>query len=123
MKKQLHKSICTGFLSAAMILGSISGTIPKTTEAAMTEKMYTTNRKTASPEEASTITIDGKDIRKENVNGLTYKGFGFLSANSTSDLLLDYKAEQPEAYAKLMQYPALEHPGVGDHRSEHLYLV
>ena len=50
------------------------------------------------------IVINGKDIRPDNRNGLTYKGFGLLSANATSDLLLDYKAEQPQAYAQLMQY-------------------
>lgn len=52
----------------------------------------------------STITIDGNDIQAGNINGLTYKGFGVLSANSTSDLLLDYKAQQPQAYAAMMQY-------------------
>ncbi|MCI9077780.1 MAG: sugar-binding protein [Lachnospiraceae bacterium] len=50
------------------------------------------------------IIIDGNDIRTDNKNGLTYKGFGILSGNSTSDLLMDYKAETPEAYAELMQY-------------------
>ncbi len=35
---------------------------------------------------------------------LRIKGFGMLSANSTSDLLMDYKSQNPEAYAKLMQY-------------------
>lgn len=51
-----------------------------------------------------TITIDGDDIPTNNVNGLTYKGFGVLSGNSTSDLLMDYKAENPEAYSRLLQY-------------------
>lgn len=50
------------------------------------------------------ILIDGNDIRKDNINGLTFKGFGLLSGNSTSDLLMDYKAENPRAYAELMQY-------------------
>lgn len=50
------------------------------------------------------ITIDGGNIRTENKNGLTYKGFGILSGNSSSDLLMDYKAENPEAYVQLMQY-------------------
>lgn len=54
---------------------------------------------------ASTVRIqlDGKDIKEGNVNGLTFKGFGVLSGNSTSALLMDYKAEQPEAYAQLLQ--------------------
>lgn len=50
------------------------------------------------------ILLDGNDIKADNVNGLTYKGFGMLSGNSTSDLLMDYKAENPERYAELMQY-------------------
>ena len=50
------------------------------------------------------IVLDGNDIKADNVNGLTYKGFGMLSGNSTSDLLLDYKTQNPEKYAELMQY-------------------
>lgn len=50
------------------------------------------------------VTVDGDQIQTENVNGLTFKGFGLLSGNSTSDLLMDYKAENPQAYARLMQY-------------------
>ncbi len=36
-------------------------------------------------------------------NGLTFKGFGVLSGNATSSLLLDYKAEQPEQYWRLLR--------------------
>ncbi|MDE6850935.1 MAG: sugar-binding protein, partial [Lachnospiraceae bacterium] len=50
------------------------------------------------------VLLDGNDIKADNVNGLTYKGFGMLTGNSTSDLLMDYKAENPESYAALMQY-------------------
>ncbi|MFT4211342.1 MAG: DUF1080 domain-containing protein [Microbacterium sp.] len=51
------------------------------------------------------ITVDGADVAAaaENVNGLTFKGFGVLSANSTSSLLMDYKAEQPEKYWELIE--------------------
>lgn len=54
---------------------------------------------------ASTIQVllDGNDIKADNVNGLTFKGFGVLSANSTSALLMDYKSEQPEKYAELLR--------------------
>lgn len=38
-----------------------------------------------------------------NCNGLTYKGFGVLSGNATSSLLLDYKAEQPAAYWRMVE--------------------
>lgn len=65
----------------------------------------TSSRKGAAVEtKTGSIVIDGNDIKADNVNGLTYKGFGMLSANSTSDLLMDYKSQNPEAYAKLMQY-------------------
>lgn len=49
------------------------------------------------------VLLDGNDIKAGNVNGLTFKGFGVLSANSTSALLMDYKAQQPERYAELLQ--------------------
>lgn len=54
---------------------------------------------------ASTVKVllDGNNIQTDNVNGLTFKGFGVLSANSTSALLMDYKAEHPEAYKEMLQ--------------------
>jgi hypothetical protein len=51
----------------------------------------------------TTIVVDGDDIRAGNVNGLTFKGFGLLSANSTSELLMDYKAQSPEKYTELLR--------------------
>ena len=63
------------------------------------------------------IVIDGGDVESAagNVNGLTYKGFGLLSANSTSNLLMDYKAQDPYAYNKLLnvlfggEHPLMNH--------------
>lgn len=49
------------------------------------------------------VFLDGNDIKAGNINGLTFKGFGVLSANSTSTLLMVYKAEHPESYAELLQ--------------------
>lgn len=63
----------------------------------------------------NSIVVDGDDIKTDNVNGLPFKGFGLLSGNSTSDLLMDYKAEHPEKYAELLQilfggkYPIMNH--------------
>lgn len=56
---------------------------------------------TADPVE---VTVAGADVAAaaENRNGLTFKGFGVLSANSTSALLMDYKAAQPEKYWELL---------------------
>ncbi|WP_051807633.1 hypothetical protein [Actinoplanes subtropicus] len=49
------------------------------------------------------VTVNAGDIAAGNVNGLTFKGFGVLSANSTSALLLDYKAQHPASYARLLR--------------------
>ncbi len=55
------------------------------------------------PEE---IVISAEDVASaaESVNGLTYKGFGILSGNSTSNLLLDYKSEDADAYWEMLEY-------------------
>lgn len=53
--------------------------------------------------DATPISIDGSQIARDNRNGLTFKGFGVLSANGTSALLLDYKAVHPEKYAELLK--------------------
>ena len=51
------------------------------------------------------IVVDGRDVAKAaaNQNGLTWKGYGLLSGNSTSDLLMDYKQEAPEAYQEMLE--------------------
>ncbi|AYC37075.1 GH59 galactosidase [Streptomyces griseorubiginosus] len=49
------------------------------------------------------VVVDGHDVRADNVNGLTYKGLGLLSCNSTSNLLMDYKAEHPKRYWQLVR--------------------
>ncbi len=53
--------------------------------------------------EETTISLNGNDVAATNVNGLTFKGFGVLSANGTSELLMDYKAQHPEVYAQLLK--------------------
>ncbi|KMS69919.1 GH59 galactosidase [Streptomyces viridochromogenes] len=49
------------------------------------------------------VVVNGDDVRADNVNGLTYKGLGVLSCNSTSNLLMDYKAEHPDRYWQLIR--------------------
>ena len=49
------------------------------------------------------VTVNASEIAATNVNGLTFKGFGTLSANSTSALLMDYKAQHPDQYAQLLR--------------------
>tara|TARA_R110002051_G_scaffold80954_3_gene144994 strand:- start:7098 stop:11333 length:4236 start_codon:yes stop_codon:yes gene_type:complete len=61
------------------------------------------------------ILVDGANVHPENVNGLPFKGLGLISGNSTSNLLMDYKAEQPEQYWQLIEvlfggeYPLIDH--------------
>lgn len=88
-KKELWKRLGVSLMSISLVVSGIPAGAAQTASAAA--KDYS-------------ILLDGNDIRTENVNGLTWKGFGLLSANSTSDLLMDYKSQNPEAYAELLQY-------------------
>ncbi|MBT1176972.1 DUF1080 domain-containing protein [Bifidobacterium callimiconis] len=58
----------------------------------------------AAPTDPVEVVVNGSDVAAaaKNRNGLTFKGFGVLSANSTSALLMDYKAQNPEAYWDLI---------------------
>lgn len=49
------------------------------------------------------VAVDASKIAADNRNGLTFKGFGTLSANSTSAVLMDYKSQHPEKYAELIR--------------------
>ena len=51
----------------------------------------------------TTVSLDGNNIQGGNANGLTFKGFGVLSANGTSAVLMDYKSEHPDAYAAMLK--------------------
>ena len=55
--------------------------------------------------DAVAVTVTGADVAAaaQNRNGLTFKGFGVLSANSTSALLLDYKSQHPDKYWELIE--------------------
>ena len=67
--------------------------------------MVNNNRSVKAADVNVEITIDGADVEEaaKNVNGLTYKGFGLINGNSTSNLLLDYKYQHPKAYDEMMQ--------------------
>ena len=58
------------------------------------------------PDVDGIVTLNGSEVEAaaKNVNGWTYKGLGMLNGNATSNLLLDYKAENPQAYWAMMQY-------------------
>lgn len=112
MHRSFLKRMGAGVLSFALIVGCI----PVTTVGKVKAEEIESEVSAEEPEtKTGSIIVDGDDIRTENVNGLTYKGFGLLSGNSTSDLLMDYKSENPEAYAELLQilfggeYPIMNH--------------
>lgn len=49
------------------------------------------------------ITIDGQLLDTAAQDANTFKGFGYLSCNNSSRLLLDYKWEHPESYQQILQ--------------------
>lgn len=107
MKGTLFRKIGVGIISVSMLFSSMPSqryVRAKVRTASENEVVCTKDSRKTVTEKSGSITVNGDDIRTGNVNGLTYKGFGLLSANSTSDLLMDYKAQNPEAYAKLLQY-------------------
>lgn len=107
MKGTLFRKIGVGIISLSMLVSSlpVPGHVCAKVQTAMENKeVCTVNNKNAAAEKTGSIVLNGDDIRADNVHGLTYKGFGLLSANSTSDLLMDYKSQNPEAYARLLQY-------------------
>ena len=85
MRCRVFRRVCVGILSLSLLVTGMpfcSGgakTQAAGVQSGVTEKMSVAKEKSGS------ITVDGNDIRANNVNGLTYKGFGLLSANSTSD--------------------------------------
>ena len=51
-----------------------------------------------------TLTIDGSQLQLEQNEANTIKGFGLLSCNNTSRLLMDYKWEHPQVYQEVLQH-------------------
>ena len=98
-------TVGTGFMRT----GLYDGLVVTDTADAYAAKAETAARKQAF---AAAVQVDGVvdvtgaevETAAQNVNGWTYKGLGMLNGNSTSNLLLDYKAENPAAYNAMMQY-------------------
>ena len=90
--KMIKKS-CAWLLLFSLVAGSFTGVTTVNTNVA----------KAASAD--AEIVINGNDVlvAADNVNGLTYKGFGVLNANSTSNLLLDYKTQAPHKYNEILE--------------------
>ena len=48
--------------------------------------------------------VDGMRIQVNGKKGLTYRGFGMVSANNSSKLLLDYKREHEKSYWEILTH-------------------
>ena len=78
---------------------------------------YSPRKAKAALDNANRIVVNGNDVANaaKNVNGLTFKSFGVLSCNSTSNLLNDYKHQSPIAYNRLLnvlfggEHPLMTH--------------
>lgn len=57
---------------------------------------------TANVTKTRTVSADGSKAMAEEAK--VFDGLGMISANNSSRLLLDYKAQHPEAYQKLLEY-------------------
>ena len=95
----------TGFMRIGLY-DNIVVTEAADADAAKTETAARKDALNNIPEVDGVVALNGTDVAAaaENVNGWTYKGLGMLNGNSTSNLLLDYKAENPQAYWAMMQY-------------------
>ena len=107
-KDKVNSGMTSDRLEAAIEAGQEILDKAQTTVLAQKEIDAATDELIAAMEEVTptTITLDGADVdaAAENVNGLTWKGWGMLNGNSTSNLLLDYKAEHPDKYWEMMEY-------------------
>lgn len=57
------------------------------------------------------IRVDGSTVNNNSAD--TFKGFGTVTANNSSRLLLDYKEENPDEYWNIMNYLFKENYGAG----------
>jgi len=92
--KSILKSITAGLLTLALLL-------PSTAMAAKEAGEEQTVRSVQS----TLITVDGNDVQR-NTDGNainTFKGFGAVTCNNSSRLLMDYKEEWPEEYWEMMK--------------------
>lgn len=100
----LARSFSTNYLQLGRYDNLVVGNSVLDEATAKAETAYRKQQKDDVPDYQ--VTIKGSDVEAaaRNINGLTYKGFGMLNGNSTSNLLLDYKYENPEKYEEMMQY-------------------
>ena len=84
---------CASALSALVMMISSAGAYNCSAEGTTVKDSKTNNTRE--------LVIDGTTAQlKENMR---YRGAGMVSGNNSSRLLLDYKAEHPEAYEQIME--------------------
>ncbi|MBD8068667.1 S-layer protein [Bacillus sp. PS06] len=88
--KKLIGTLC----ATSMVFGSLAFVEPMESKAEVITK---------------TLTIDGNKVDEYN----RFKGFGTVTANNTSRLMLDYKEEHPEAYWEIMNQLFNKDTGAG----------
>lgn len=100
----LARSFSTNYLQQGRYDNLVVGNTVLDEATAKAETAYRKQQKDNVPDYH--VSIKGSDVEAaaENMNGLTYKGFGMLNGNSTSNLLLDYKYENPDKYNEMMEY-------------------
>ena len=92
--RRLIAAVCTVFFAVS----SAALTLSASAEA----KRQTTSPGEGSGNVVNTLIIDGSTTNTEKNS--SWKGFGFVSANNSSRLLMDYKYEAPEVYRRLLTW-------------------
>ena len=90
MRKKWGNRIGAIVLACALTVNGlpVQSISTSTRKAYAAAKSETEKQDVSQPEtKMGNVVLNGNDIAVNNVNGLTYKGFGMLSGNSTSDLL------------------------------------
>ena len=104
MKRGLPAKILTVVVCAVMLTacGKKESSLPEPTTAEEETETKTEITEQIKADEVRQVIIDGsKAIKDENRR---YEGMGYISANNSSRLLLDYKDENPEAYWEILNY-------------------
>ena len=93
-KKRLIAAVCTAVFAAASALPPVS--------ASAYSVGYNVRQTEAGINNVHDIIIDG--TMRNTAENSCWRGFGMISANNSSRLLLDYKYEYPEVYRRLLTW-------------------
>lgn len=104
ISSMLARTYGTNYLQQGCYDNLVVGNTVLDEATAIAETAYRRQNKEDIPDYTVAVKGSDVDIAAANTNGLTYKGFGMLNGNSTSNLLLDYKSKSPDKYNEMMQY-------------------